>query len=132
MRPPVAPYLTVSPAMAAIAFYTTVFGAKQQALMPALDGLRIMHCELTINGGSIMLADAFPEFGNTRVPIPGEPMSVSVSLEFETADEVDLIFKRAIGLGSKARPTRPTASGAHGSQPSATRSAIAGSSTRRC
>ena len=28
MRPPVAPYLTVSPAMAAIAFYTTVFGAQ--------------------------------------------------------------------------------------------------------
>ncbi len=107
MRPPVAPYLTVSPAMAAIAFYTTVFGAKQQALMPALDGLRIMHCELTINGGSIMLADAFPEFGNTRVPIPGEPMCVSISLEFEAATEVDLIFKRAIGLGSKAE-TNPT------------------------
>ncbi len=43
MRPAVAPYLTVSPAMAAIAFYTSVFGAKQQALMPALDGMRIMH-----------------------------------------------------------------------------------------
>jgi PhnB protein len=107
MRPPVAPYLTVSPAMAAIAFYTTVFGAKQQALMPALDGLRIMHCELTINGGSIMLADAFPEFGNTRVPVPGEPMCVSVSLEFETAEEVDTIFKRATGLGSKPE-TSPT------------------------
>ena len=51
-----------------------------------------MHCELTINGGSIMLADAFPEFGNTRVPVPGEPLTASVSLEFETADEVDLIF----------------------------------------
>jgi PhnB protein len=107
MRPPVAPYLTVSPAMAAIAFYTTVFGAKQQALMPALDGLRIMHCELTINGGSVMLADAFPEFGNTRVPVPGEPMTVSVSLEFDTAEEVDLVFKRATGLGSKAE-TNPT------------------------
>ncbi|MEW6437076.1 MAG: VOC family protein [Pseudomonadota bacterium] len=107
MRPPVAPYLTVSPAMAAIAFYTTVFGAKQQALMPALDGLRIMHCELLINGGSVMLADAFPEFGNTRVPVPGEPMTVSVSLEFETSEEVDLVFKRAIGLGSKGE-TNPT------------------------
>ena len=84
MRPPVAPYLTVSPAMAAIAFYTAVFGAQQKALMPALDGLRIMHCELLINGGSIMLADAFPEFGNTRMPIPGEPVTMSVSLEFAT------------------------------------------------
>ena len=71
MRPPVAPYLTVSPAMAAIAFYTTVFGAKQRALMPSFDGLRIMHCELSINGGSVMLADAFSEFGQTRVPASG-------------------------------------------------------------
>jgi len=69
-RPPVAPYLTVSPAMAAIAFYGTVFGAKQRALMPAFDGLRIMHCELEINGGSVMLSDAFSEFGHTRVPLP--------------------------------------------------------------
>ena len=83
------------------------FGAKQQALMPALDGLRIMHCELLINGGSVMLADAFPEFGNTRVPVPGEPMTASVSLEFQTADEVDTVFKRAISLGSKGE-TNPT------------------------
>src|ERR1700757_2109556 len=65
MRPPVAPYLTVSPAFAAITFYTTVFGARQKTLMPSFDGLRIMHCELSINGGSVMLADAFPEFGQT-------------------------------------------------------------------
>ncbi len=101
MRPPVAPYLTVSPAMAAIAFYTAVFEAKQQALMPALDGMRIMHCELLINGGSVMLADAFPEFGNTRIPIPGEPMTVSVSLEFAEAAQVDAVFARATGLGGK-------------------------------
>ena len=58
-RPRIAPYLTVTPAAAAIAFYTAAFGAKQRALMPSLDGLRIAHCELLINGGSVMLADAF-------------------------------------------------------------------------
>jgi PhnB protein len=79
MRPPVAPYLTVSPAMAAIAFYASVFGARQKAIMPALDGMRIMHCELEINGGSVMLADAFPEFGQTRMPLPGELATASVS-----------------------------------------------------
>ena len=62
-RPRVAPYLTVSPAAAAIAFYTGAFDAKQRALMPSVDGLRIAHCELLINGGSVMLADVFPEFG---------------------------------------------------------------------
>ncbi len=107
MRPPVAPYLTVSPAMAAIAFYTTVFGAEQRVLMPALDGMRIMHCELVINGGSLMLSDAFPEFGNTRVPIPGEPVIASVSLEYPDAKQVDDIFAKATSLGAKAE-TAPT------------------------
>ena len=69
MRPPVAPYLTVSPAMAAVAFYTAVFGARQKAIMPALDGLRIMHCELEINGGSACSPTPFPPLparGKTR------------------------------------------------------------------
>lgn len=107
MRPAVAPYLTVSPALAAIAFYKSVFAAEQVAFMPALDGMRILHCELKINGGSLMLADAFPEFGQTRVGIPGEPVTVSVSLEFKTAKEVDDIFSKATSLGGKAE-TAPT------------------------
>jgi uncharacterized glyoxalase superfamily protein PhnB len=106
-RPKVAPYLTVSPASAAIAFYASVFGAQQKALMPALDGLRIMHCELAINGGALMLSDAFPEFGQARAPLPGEAATVSVSLEFASAAEVDDIFTRATSLGGKpeAQPT---------------------------
>ena len=102
MRPTVAPYLTVSPALAAIGFYTAVFGAEQKALMPAIDGIRIMHCELLINGGSVMLADAFPEFGTTRVPIPGEPVIMSVSLEFDTPEKVDETFNRATSMGGRA------------------------------
>ena len=101
-RPKVAPYLTVSPAAAAIAYYINVFGAQQRALMPALDGLRIMHCELAINGGAVMLSDAFPEFGNARSPLPGEPVTMSVSLEYATAADVDDIFARATGSGAKA------------------------------
>ncbi len=106
-RPKVAPYLTVSPAAAAIAHYIAVFGARQKAVMPALDGLRILHCELEINGGSVMLSDAFPEFGSCRTPIPGEPVTMSVSLEFSSAAEVDETFSRATGLGAKgeAQPT---------------------------
>lgn len=100
-RPRVAPYLTVSPAAAAIAFYATVFGARQKALMPSLDGLRIMHCELEINEGSVMIADAFPEFGNARTPLPGEPVIMSVSLEYDQAKQVDEIFGRATSFGAK-------------------------------
>jgi uncharacterized glyoxalase superfamily protein PhnB len=101
MRPPVAPYLTVSPALAAITFYATVFKAEQKAFMPALDGLRILHCELAINGGTVMLSDAFPEFGQTRVPLPGELSTASVSLEYSMAEQVDEIFAKATQLGAK-------------------------------
>lgn len=107
MRPPVAPYLTVSPALAAITYYVTVFGAQQKAVMPALDGMRIMHCELLINGGTVMLADAFPEFGYTRVPLPGELATSSVSLELKEAKQVDDIFAKATSLGAKGE-TNPT------------------------
>ncbi|MEJ0094804.1 MAG: VOC family protein [Methylocella sp.] len=109
MRPPVAPYLTVSPALAAIAYYTTVFGATQKTIMPSFDGLRIMHCELSINGGSIMLADAFPEFGQTRMSVPGELVTTSVSLEYPKAKDVDDVFAKATGLGAKGE-TSPTQS----------------------
>ena len=107
MRPTVAPYLTVSPALGAIAFYTTVFGAEQKAFMPALDGVRVLHCELSINGGAVMLADAFPEFGQTRVGIPGEAVTVSISLELPAATRVDETFTKATGLGAKGE-TAPT------------------------
>ena len=99
-RPKVAPYLTVSPAAAAIAFYASAFGAKQKALMPSMDGLRIMHCELEINGGTLMLSDAFPEFGKTRTPLPGDAATVTVSLEFDDGKMVDDTVARAAALGA--------------------------------
>jgi PhnB protein len=106
-RPRVAPYLTVSPAAAAIAFYTAAFNARQRALMPSVDGLRIAHCELVINDGSVMLSDVFPEFGQTRVPLPGDIATVSISLEYDSGKEVDDICARAAKLGAKIE-TQPT------------------------
>ncbi len=106
-RPRVAPYLTVSPAAAAIAFYTGVFDARQRAIMPSVDGLRIAHCELEINGGSVMLSDVFPEFGQTRVPLPGDIATVSVSVEYDSGKKVDEVCARAAKLGAKIE-TQPT------------------------
>lgn len=101
-RPPVAPYLTVSPAYVAIGFYITVFGARQIALMPTFDGLRVMHCQLEINGGAIMLADMLPELGQTRVPLPMDPATVSISLEYASAEALEDVHARALNLGAKA------------------------------
>ena len=99
-RPPVAPYLTVTPAAAAIAFYASAFGAVQKALMPALDGMRIMHCELEINGGAVMLSDAFPEMNKTRPPVPNDYATVPISLELPSAAAVDDTTSRCASLGA--------------------------------
>ena len=55
-------YLTLADAAAAIAFYERAFAAEVRDRRPTEDG-RLMHCELTINGGAMMLSDSFPEHG---------------------------------------------------------------------
>lgn len=59
----VVPYLNFDGASAVVDFYVKAFGAKEIARMYAEDGKRIMHCQLEINGGALMLADNFIEFG---------------------------------------------------------------------
>lgn len=59
----VIPYVNVEGASEAAAFYQKAFGAKEVMRMPSEDGTRLMHCHLIINGGSLMLADTFPEYG---------------------------------------------------------------------
>jgi len=52
--------------------------------MPAEDGERLMHAHLRINGGSIMLADEFPEWtGEADI----KPVGVSLHLQVDDADE---------------------------------------------
>lgn len=59
----VAPYLSVSDARAAAEFYKRAFGAEEVAAMPPDASGRTMHIHLRINGGSVMLSDAYPEHG---------------------------------------------------------------------
>lgn len=50
-------------ATAAIDFYKRAFGAEEVNRMVSDDGKLVMHCQLTINGGTLMLGDAFPDYG---------------------------------------------------------------------
>ena len=72
-------------------FYKAAFGAEEAHRMPAEDGKRLMHCHLVINGGSLMLADGFPEFGHPAVP-------QTVTMQIVT-HEGDLWWNRAIAAG---------------------------------
>jgi PhnB protein len=98
----VTPYLTVDDAVAALAFYKRVFGARERMRMSAPSG-RIGHAEIEIGDSCIMLADAFPDM-DCRSPktIGGTP----VNLYLYVAD-VDTVVREAIANGAKElRPVK--------------------------
>jgi len=58
----VTPYITPKDARAAVELYKAAFGAEVVDMRPTPDG-RLMHCGLRINGGLLMMSDAFPDHG---------------------------------------------------------------------
>ncbi|MCB8820408.1 VOC family protein [Microvirga rosea] len=98
----ISPYLTVNGASDAIALYQKVFGAKENARMMAQDGKRLMHADLTINGGRVLLSDEFAEFDGGSAPLPDRKSPVSVAVSYDSPTEVDATFARAIEAGCKS------------------------------
>jgi PhnB protein len=90
----VVPHVTVGDADAAIGFYKRAFGAEEIQRLPAQDGKRLMHCCVRINGGSLMLNDAFPEYGH---PLK-TPQSFVLHLHVE---DVDAWWRRAVEAGAE-------------------------------
>lgn len=80
----------------AIEFYKKAFGAVE-AMPPhaAEDGVRIMHAHLRLNGGSVMLNDEFPEYGECGAG--GTPGAVTLHLQ---VDDADRWFDRATQAGA--------------------------------
>jgi PhnB protein len=98
--PPLAPYLVVDDAKAAIAFYEKAFGAKELSRQPTPDGSKLIHAALDINGGLLMLSDDFPEMsgGAKRTPtaLGGTPVTLHLDLP-----DVDAMFDRAVKAGAR-------------------------------
>lgn len=99
----VTPALTVADAAAAIEFYKAAFGATEKSRMPAADGKRIMHAELIVGDSTLMLADAFPEWGGKSPrDLGGSPVAIHLYVP-----DVDAAFARAQSAGAK--PEMPVA-----------------------
>jgi PhnB protein len=99
------PYLTVDGAADAIAFYVKALGATERNRMAAQDGKRLMHAEIAINGGVVMLSDNFPEYctdGEVTMPSVDKPAAVQVALHFKTPADVDAMHQRAVDAGAKS------------------------------
>lgn len=97
---PVTPYLSLSDATAAIAFYKRAFSAEVAEHHMADDGKRVMHATLLINGGVVMLADEFPEFSGGKPENPAALGGTGVTIHLELAD-ADVLWKQAVEAGAK-------------------------------
>lgn len=89
------PYLCVSDARAAIAWYVAHLDAvvtSDPVVMP--DG-RVGHVELAVDGAGWMLSDEFEEVG---VAAPEQGRSPSVTLHLTIAD-VDAVCKQVVASG---------------------------------
>lgn len=104
--PSVTPYLTIKGAAEAIDFYKKAFGATENGRMPAQDGKRLMHADITINDGRVLMSDEFPEHGDehgaVRAPTAKNPAGLAIALHYAKPAEVDATFRRAMDAGCKA------------------------------
>jgi PhnB protein len=100
--PKVMPHLVVKGGLAAIKFYENAFDADLENLMMAEDGKRVLHADLEINDGMIMLCDEFPEFSTvTTAPPTAGNASVAIHLELKKPKHVDRIMAQAAEYGAE-------------------------------
>src|SRR5256885_501391 len=92
------PQLTVADAAAAIRWYTEVFGADELVRTPGPGG-RVLHCELLIFGGRLLLHDQFPELG-VADPTPADLGGSPVMLHLYVPD-ADALYATAIAAGAQ-------------------------------
>ena len=85
---PVMPYIVVSDAERFITFITDVFGAEEKLRVNHEDG-SAMHCEFSINGGTIMFGQA----GSVWLPFPCGMYLV--------VEDVDGLYEKGIARGAK-------------------------------
>ena len=99
--PPIQPHICVRGAADAIVFYEAAFGAVCTMKHMADDGKRIMHSNLVMFGGEVMMHDEFPEFGDdVRAPAVSGSASMTINVNRPQPSEVDAIVARAKAAGA--------------------------------
>lgn len=87
-------YLQVDGAFKAAEFYAKAFGAEQVHAYPPDEKGRTMHVHLYVNGSSLMLGDAYPEYGH---PLQA-PQGFTMQLHLDE-DNIDEWWRRAVDAG---------------------------------
>ena len=102
------PYICVTPAVDALAWYADVLGAVETVRYTGDDG-RIGHAEISVGGAQIMLSDEYPELD---VVAPTTLGGTATTLHL-TVPDVDATHDRFVAAGGRAAwPPRDEAYGA--------------------
>lgn len=83
-----------------IDFYQAAFGAEERVPMLAEDGQWIMRAHRRVNGASVMLNDAFPEFRGPGATPEGPPAGIVLPPQ---VDDADRWFHRAVAAAGTSR-----------------------------
>ncbi len=104
----ITPYLCVSPATEALAWYRDHLGAIETIRYTGDDG-RVGHAEITIEGAIVMLSDEYPELDVVSpTTLGGTPTTLHVLVA-----DVDAVHARVVGGGARvAGPPKDEAYGA--------------------
>jgi uncharacterized glyoxalase superfamily protein PhnB len=94
VRGGVVAYLQVDGASKASEFYQRAFGATEVGRQPVDEQGRTMHIHLYVNGGSLMLSDAYPEHGYALE----RPQAFDLMLQ---VDDIDAWWARAVAAGAE-------------------------------
>ncbi len=95
----VIPYLTVSNANAAAAFYCAAFGARELYREEHKPTGKVMHVALELNGGRLFLSDDFPEMNDGKSRAPSVLRGTSVTLHMQVTN-VDATVVTAVQNGA--------------------------------
>ena len=90
------PYLSITDANKAVAFYCDVFGVAPHLLLNMPDG-RVMHCEFRVGSAKFFLSEELPEHGGTPSPSSLGATSVAIHLY---VDDCDAMFAAMKDKGS--------------------------------
>ena len=79
------PYLSVTNAKEAVAFYSRIFESEPTILLNMPDG-RVMHCEYRFDGARFFLSEELPEHGGTPSPASLGATTVAIHLYVDDCD----------------------------------------------
>jgi PhnB protein len=97
----ITPHLTIRNCGQAIEFYQKAFGAEVVHTSPGPGG-KLMHALLRIGDSHVMMADEFPEMGDTPSKSPAALGGTTFVMNIYCTD-ADAWYERAVKAGARSR-----------------------------